>query len=92
MSSFQVRVYLGLPDHKWQDRCPEFAQSVDALGDQFRPVMCTGWLAYIKNAYADAAPAARSCRVQGTVDVLLPLPPRGMVSVMNTGSNSNFVS
>ncbi len=29
------------------------AESVDNLGDQFRPAMRTGWLKYIRNAYPD---------------------------------------
>ncbi len=33
---FQVRQDLGLADHVWQDRRTAFAQTVDALGDQFR--------------------------------------------------------
>ncbi len=33
----------------WQDKRAAIAQEVDGLGDQFRPVMCAGWLSYIKN-------------------------------------------
>jgi len=49
---------LVLADHVWQDL---IAQSVDNLGDQFRPAMRAGWLSYIRRAYpedgaADAGP------------------------------------
>ena len=63
IASFQVRVDLGLPNHK---RRAAIAKAVDDLGDQFRPAMRSGWLAYIRNAYGDAAPAATSCKDQGT--------------------------
>ena len=52
---FQVRQELGLADHVWQDRRAAIAETVDALGDQFRPAMRAGWLSYIQQAYpADA--------------------------------------
>ncbi len=70
--SFQVRVQLG------QSRSSEScmarkalcnSKAVDDLGDQFRPAMRSGWLAYIKNVDGNAAPAATSCKVQGTLVV-----------------------
>ena len=84
ITSFQVRVDLGLRrtlrNHKWQDRHPAFARTVDNLGDLFCPAMRTSWLAYIKKAYGEAAPAAASCKVQGTLvvedDHQPSLPPR----------------
>ncbi len=37
------------------DKRAAIAKKVDGLGDQFRPAMRTGWLAYIKKTYsADA--------------------------------------
>ena len=37
------------------DKHNAIAKRVDNLGDQFRPAMLTGWLAYIKKTYsADA--------------------------------------
>jgi hypothetical protein len=55
----QVRSDLGIVDHIWQDKRDVIAQSVDNLGDQFRPAIRTGWLKYIRNAYLDggAGPA-----------------------------------
>ncbi len=38
----QVRQDLGLADHVWQDKRTLIAQSVDNLGDQFRPAMRAG--------------------------------------------------
>jgi hypothetical protein len=49
----QVRQDLGLADHVWQDKRTLIAQSVDNLGDQFRPAMRAGWLSYIRRAYPD---------------------------------------
>ena len=39
------------------------------MGDQFRPAMRTRWLADIKKAYGEVAPAAASCEDQGTLVV-----------------------
>ena len=39
--------------HVWQDKHTAIAQTIDALGDQFRPAMRAGWLAYMKNASPD---------------------------------------
>ena len=51
----KVRADLGLPDHIWVDKRAAIAKKVDVLGDQFRPAMRKGWLAYIKKTYsADA--------------------------------------
>ncbi len=48
----KVRVDLG---HILVDKRAAITTRVDNLGDQFRPVMRTGWLAYIKRTYsADA--------------------------------------
>ena len=57
----QVSKDLVLADHVWQDKRTLIAQSVDNLGDQFRPAMRAGWLSYIRRAYpedgaADAGP------------------------------------
>jgi hypothetical protein len=32
-----------------------YAQTVDDLGNQFRPAMHAGWLKYIRNAYLEVA-------------------------------------
>jgi hypothetical protein len=66
IASFQVRVDLGLPNHK---KCAAIAKTVDDVGDRFRPAMGTRWLAYIKKAYGEVAPAAASCEDQGTLVV-----------------------
>ena len=39
----------------WQDKRTLIAQSVDNLGDQFRPAMRAGWLSYIHRAYQEDA-------------------------------------
>jgi hypothetical protein len=54
----------------WQEQRADIAQSVEALGDKFRPAMCAGWLKYIQTAYAagPASTAASSTR-QGTLIV-----------------------
>jgi hypothetical protein len=52
---FQVCQDLGIADHVWQDKRTAIAQSVDALGDQFRPAMRSGWLSYIRRNYPEDA-------------------------------------
>ena len=66
IASFQVRVDLGLRNHK---RHAAIAKTVDDLGDQIRPALRTRWLAYIKKAYVEVAPAAAFCEDQGTLVV-----------------------
>ncbi len=64
----QVRQYLGIPNHVWQDKRAAIAKTVDDLGDQFRPAMRAGWLAYIRTAYQDDdTPAAGPTVGQGTL-------------------------
>ena len=46
----QIRQELGLADHVWRAL---IAQTVDNLGYQFRPAMRTGWLSYLRRAYAE---------------------------------------
>jgi hypothetical protein len=53
----------------WQDKRAAIAQTVDALGDQFRPAMRAGWLAYIKNAYPDGVAIITQSVGQGTLVV-----------------------
>ena len=48
----QIRADLGLPNHVWVDKPAAIAKRVDDLGDQFRPAMRRGWLAYIQKTYA----------------------------------------
>ncbi len=48
----------------------DIAQSVEALGDKFRPAMSAGWLKYIQTAYAAGlASAAASSIGQGKLIV-----------------------
>ncbi len=54
-----MRQDLGIAYHVWQDKRAAIDKTVDDLGDQFRPAMRSGWLAYIQSAYPDdASPAA----------------------------------
>ncbi len=48
---FWVRVDLRVADHVWADKRAEIAKKVDDLGDQFRPAMRAGWLAYMTWTY-----------------------------------------
>ena len=41
---------LGIADHIWQDKLAAIAQTVDVLGDVFKPAMRAGWMAYIRKA------------------------------------------
>ncbi len=54
----QVRADLGIADHIWKDKRIAIAKRVDDLGDQFRPVMRAGWLAYITRNYPKDAASA----------------------------------
>ncbi len=51
----QIHVELGIADHVWQETRAAIAETVDALGDRFKPELRTGWLAYICQTYPDAA-------------------------------------
>ena len=44
---------LGIADHIWLDKRVGIAQTVNALGDEFKPAMRAGWMAYIRKAYPD---------------------------------------
>ena len=48
-----MRVELGIADHIWRDKHVGIAQTVDALGEEFKPAMRAGWMAYIRKAYPD---------------------------------------
>ena len=52
-----MRVKLGIADHIWLDKRAGIAQTVERLGDEFKPAMRTGWMAYIRKVYPDG-PAA----------------------------------
>ncbi len=49
----QVRVELGIAGHVWQEKLAAIAETVDALGDRFKPELRTGWLAYIRETHPD---------------------------------------
>ena len=53
-----MRVELGIADHIWLDKRAAVAQAVetvDALGDELKPAMHAGWMAYIRKVYRDGA-------------------------------------
>ncbi len=58
----QVRVDLGIADHVWQEKRAAIAETIDALGDRFKPELRTGWLAYIRETYSDG-PVAQAATV-----------------------------
>ena len=65
-----MRQDLGIAYHVWQDKRAAIAKTVDDMGDQFRPAMRSGWLAYIGTAYPDDAATAACPPVgQGTLVV-----------------------
>ncbi len=45
--NIRILVWCGIANHVWQDQRAAIAKTVNDLGDQFRPAMCAGWLAYI---------------------------------------------
>ena len=48
-----MRVELGIADHIWLDKRVGISQTIDALGEEFKPAMRAGWMAYIRKAYPD---------------------------------------
>ena len=44
---------LGIADPIWLDKRAAIAQTVDELGDEFKPAIHAGWMAYICTAYPD---------------------------------------
>ena len=68
----QVRQDLGLADHVWQDKRTMIAQSVDNLGDQFRPAMRAGWLSYIRTTYPEDAADGAGPAVVGEDMLVVP--------------------
>ena len=54
----QLRVELGIADHVWQEKRDTIAKTVDDWGDNFKPAMRAGWMAYIRKTYPDGAAAA----------------------------------
>ena len=54
---------LGIADHIWQDKRAAIAQTVDELGDNFKPAM--RWMAYIRKAYPDGSASGRIAVGQG---------------------------
>ena len=56
---------LGIADHIWLDKRVAIAQTVDELGDEFKPAMRVGWMAYIRKAYPDGSVSGRIAVGQG---------------------------
>ena len=51
-----MRVKLGIADHAWLDKRTAIAQTVDALGGEFKAAMRAGWMSYYtRKAYPDGA-------------------------------------
>ncbi len=55
--------------HIWVDKRAAIAKKVDDLGDQFRPAMRTGWLAYIKKT--NSANAVQDCPALGLGELVV---------------------
>ena len=47
----QTRIALGIPENVWLERRKVIADTIDNLGDQFRPLFKAAWLAYIQDVY-----------------------------------------
>ena len=56
---------LGIADHIWQDKRAAIAQTVDELGDNFKPAVRAGWMAYIRKAYPGGSASGRIALGQG---------------------------
>jgi hypothetical protein len=53
----------------WQEKRAAIAQTVEALGDQFRPAMRAGWLSYISKTYPDGDASSVQAVEQGPLVV-----------------------
>jgi len=60
---------LGIADHIWKEKRAAIAKKVDDMGDQFRPAMRAGWLAYIMKTYLKETITAGSVLGQGELVV-----------------------
>ena len=67
MSFLQLCVDLGIAYHVWQEKRDDMANTVNSLGDGFKPAMYAGWLAYISKTYPDGAAAAVDAIGEGTL-------------------------
>ena len=56
---------LGIADHIWQDKRAAIAQTVDELGDNFKPAVRAGWMAYIRKSYPNGSASGRIALGQG---------------------------
>ena len=56
---------LGIADHIWQDKRAAIAQTVDELGDNFKPAVRSGWMEYIRKAYPNGSASGRIALGQG---------------------------
>ena len=56
---------LGIADHIWLDKRAAIAQTVDELGDHFKPAVRAGWMAYIRKAYPNGSASGRIALGQG---------------------------
>ncbi len=65
----QLRVELGIADHVWQEKRDAIAQTVDALGNEFKPAMRAGWMAHIRKTCPVGAAAAEDAIGEGTLVV-----------------------
>jgi hypothetical protein len=66
---------LGIADHIWQDKRAAIAQTVDELGDNFKPAVRHGWMAYIRKAYPNGSASGRIALGQGQLVIDLYLSP-----------------
>ena len=67
----QTRIALGIPENVWQEQRKFIADTVDNLGDQFRPVLKAAWLAYIQEEYPVEGSAAQELEAAMTGSVLV---------------------
>ena len=88
---FQVRMELGIADHIWLDKRAAIAQTVDVLGDEFKPAMRAGWMAYIRKAYPDGSASGRNAVGISKLGrcIMVVMVVMGINVVMKMGSNGS---
>ena len=63
----QTRIAMGIAENVRQGRRKFIADTVDKLGDQFRPVLKAVWLAYIQEVYPVEGGQVQEAPMSGSV-------------------------
>ncbi len=62
---WQIRTDLSVSDNIWVDKRAAIAKRVEDLGDQLRPAIQKGWLAFMRTTYSADADENKAAMGQG---------------------------